>query len=160
GFHHPHSYRGFYEELAFEPTGRTTVGEMLAAALDAHGTTYVGWKGGEYITMHGGSLCWLALEGSAGGEEITAELLTELLADVVRSAAETPTGPPGTRAFTRDQLADIGVPFELDGDEGTAQELSNRIVGSERWTDVRELVFRAPDDGLAYRVTYEVGSTE
>jgi len=65
-----------------------------------------------------------------------------------------------TRTFTRDQLEEIGVPFELGGDDTCATELSDELVGSERWTSVHRLVFRAPDDGLAYQVTYEVGSTE
>jgi hypothetical protein len=65
-----------------------------------------------------------------------------------------------TRHFTREQLEQIGVPFELDGNDSCANELSNTLVGSQRWTDVRRLIFRAPDDGQAYSVTYEVGSTE
>jgi hypothetical protein len=64
------------------------------------------------------------------------------------------------RHFTREQLEEIGVPFELDGDDTCASELSNRLVGSERWTHVHELVFRHPETGDAYRVIYEVGSTE
>ena len=40
GFGHPHSYRGYYDQLAFEPVNNTTVGEMLAAANSAMGTTY------------------------------------------------------------------------------------------------------------------------
>jgi hypothetical protein len=64
------------------------------------------------------------------------------------------------RTFTRQQLEEIGVPFELDGDDTCATELSNELIGSERWTDVHRLVFRTPDTGIAYQVTYEVGSTE
>jgi hypothetical protein len=65
-----------------------------------------------------------------------------------------------TRHFTRQQLEDIGVPFELDGDDTCATELSNQLIGTERWTSVHRLVFRAPDNGIAYQVTYEAGSTE
>lgn len=64
------------------------------------------------------------------------------------------------RHFTRDQLEAIGIPFELDGDDTCATELSDRLVGTERWTKVRRLVFRTPDTGIAYEVAYEVGSTE
>jgi hypothetical protein len=64
------------------------------------------------------------------------------------------------RHFTREQLEEIGVPFELDGDDTCATELSNKLLGSERWTNVHRLVFRAPDTGDAYQVDYEVGSTE
>lgn len=48
GFGNPHSWRGAYAELAFEPIGETTVGEMLAAAKEAVGQTYTGWKGGDF----------------------------------------------------------------------------------------------------------------
>lgn len=65
GFTHPHSYRGYYDELAFEPAADVTVASMLAAAKSALGSTYHGWKGGEYV-MHGWTDCWLAEEGRAG----------------------------------------------------------------------------------------------
>ena len=48
GFGNPHSWRGSYDELAFEPVNDTTVGEMLEAAKSAIGQTYIGWKGGEF----------------------------------------------------------------------------------------------------------------
>lgn len=64
------------------------------------------------------------------------------------------------RHFTREQLEELGVPFELDGDDTCATKLSDELIGSERWTDVHRLVFRTPDTGDAYEVHYEVGSTE
>lgn len=79
GFSHPHSFRGFYEQLAFEPTTDVTVGEMLADARSARGATYEGWKGGSY-TMLGWTDCWLAEEGHGAGEEIGPILLALLLA--------------------------------------------------------------------------------
>jgi hypothetical protein len=48
GFNNPHSYRGYYEDLAFEPAKNITVGEMLDCAKGALGKTYEGYKGGEY----------------------------------------------------------------------------------------------------------------
>lgn len=48
GFGNPHSWRGSYDELSFEPVDNTTVGEMLQAAKSAVGETYQGWKGGDY----------------------------------------------------------------------------------------------------------------
>jgi len=48
GFRNPHSYRGFYEQLAFEVAENVTVGEMLTIAEPALGATYQGWKGGDY----------------------------------------------------------------------------------------------------------------
>ncbi|MEW2068439.1 hypothetical protein [Streptomyces sp. NPDC007346] len=87
GFANPHSYRGYYDELAFEPEENVTVGSMLGACWAARGETYTGYKGGEY-TMNGGTPCWLSLEGSSGGEEITPELLAALIA-----AGTLPTTP-------------------------------------------------------------------
>lgn len=79
GFSNPHSYRGDYMDLAFEPTANVTVGAMLADARSARGTTYQGYKGGDN-TMDGWTDCWLAEEGSsANAETIGAVLLTLLL---------------------------------------------------------------------------------
>lgn len=49
GFHNPHSYRASYNELAFEPLPNTTVGEMLSSAVEALGSTYEGYKGGDFL---------------------------------------------------------------------------------------------------------------
>lgn len=78
GFARPHSYRGYYSELAFEPALNVTVGSMLAAARSAKGATYQGWKGGDY-TMDGYTDCWLAEQGRCG-ESIGPVLLALMLA--------------------------------------------------------------------------------
>ena len=65
GFTNPHSYRGYYDELAFEPAFSVRIGDMLASARSAHGETYQGWKGGDF-TMSGWTDCWLASEGCCG----------------------------------------------------------------------------------------------
>lgn len=65
GFGNPHSYRGYYEDLAFEPVENTTVGEMLDAAREALGQTFGGYKGGDYH-MDEGTDCWLAEYGCTG----------------------------------------------------------------------------------------------
>ncbi|BET51810.1 hypothetical protein RGQ21_67920 [Kitasatospora aureofaciens] len=65
-----------------------------------------------------------------------------------------------TRIFTRDELDAIGVPFECDPENGYAEELHRELYDTTRWTNVYEFVFRAPDDGKAYRVYYDVGATE
>ncbi|MFF8095707.1 hypothetical protein [Streptomyces sp. NPDC016675] len=68
------------------------------------------------------------------------------------------------RVFHRDQLDAWGVPHDLaapaDATEGDAVALHHEQVATRRWVSVHELVFRAPDDGKAYRVTYEQGLTE
>lgn len=48
GFNNPHSYRGYYDELAFEPAKGVTVREMLACAEGCLGHVFTGYKGGEY----------------------------------------------------------------------------------------------------------------
>ena len=79
GFDGPHSYRGYYDELAFEPTGETTVGAMLKAARSALGETYQGWKGGDF-KMDEWTPCHLAYVGDCG-ESLGATLLGYMLAD-------------------------------------------------------------------------------
>jgi hypothetical protein len=70
------------------------------------------------------------------------------------------------RIFTRDQLDEWGVPHDLPEEEHAADypdaaiELHREQTGSRRWVSVHKLIFRAPDDGKAYRVTFEVGLTE
>jgi hypothetical protein len=79
GFNSPHSHRGDYSQLAFEPCENTTVGEMLDCAKEALGNTYYGWKGGEY-KMHEYTDCYLAVSGFSG-EEIGETLLGYMLND-------------------------------------------------------------------------------
>lgn len=80
GFGHPHSYRGDYSELAFRPVNSTTVGDMLDAAKEADGTTYDGYKGGEF-TMGFYTPVHIAEYGNTG-EEIGPMLLGYMLGDV------------------------------------------------------------------------------
>lgn len=77
GFGHPHSYRGFYEDLAFEPVTDTTVGDMLTAAKYALGKTFTGYKGGEF-RMGAYTDVWLAHYGRCG-ETIGPLLLSFIL---------------------------------------------------------------------------------
>ena len=44
GFGSPHSDRGYYEDLGFDPVEETTFGEMLAHAKSAMGATFTGWR--------------------------------------------------------------------------------------------------------------------
>lgn len=48
GLGNPHSWRGAYNEIAFEIVKNTTVGEMLAAARSIDDKVMTGYKGGEY----------------------------------------------------------------------------------------------------------------
>ena len=65
GFADPHSYRGDYECVAFEPVESITIGAMLDYARDAMGSIYQGWKGGEY-RMGRNTEVYLAMEGQSG----------------------------------------------------------------------------------------------
>lgn len=77
GFANPHSYRGDYSELAFEPVPRIRIGDMLAAARTALGATFEGYKGGDYLmTEH--TSCWIARYGEDSDNQL-GPLLLELL---------------------------------------------------------------------------------
>lgn len=82
GFRNPHSYRGFYHDLAFEPAQNVRVGDMLDDAQRALGTVYEGWKGGDFL-MKEYTDCWLAEEGSGDGETIGPLLLRLMLDQTV-----------------------------------------------------------------------------
>lgn len=75
GFANPHSYRGYYHELAFEPANNVSVGDMLAAAEGALNFTFEGYKGGEF-TMDADTQCWLAYEGTCSDSD---EIITPLI---------------------------------------------------------------------------------
>jgi hypothetical protein len=46
----PHSYRGYYSDLAFQEAPETrTVADVLKDAKKALGTTFSGYKGGDYL---------------------------------------------------------------------------------------------------------------
>ena len=85
GFGSPHSYRGYYEALAFEPVKNTTIGEMLKHAESALGKTFEGYKGGTYLMDHWTDVClaadvWLAAYGCSG-ESIGPILLQYMVND-------------------------------------------------------------------------------
>lgn len=79
GFANPHSYRGDYHELAFEPVENITIGEVLAACRSALGATFQGYKGGDF-TMYAHSDCWIARYGEDSDNKIGPLLLELLLA--------------------------------------------------------------------------------
>ena len=79
GFNHPHSYRGYYDRLAFAPASNVSIRSMLACAREANGATYQGYKGGEY-EMGDLTDCYLASYGNTG-DELSAALLDYMLHD-------------------------------------------------------------------------------
>ena len=80
GFNNPHSYRGDYNELSFEPASYVTVNDMLRCAIDVSDSTFGGWKGGDYI-MRLDTTVHLAYEGTIGDVEFNIELLKSMLED-------------------------------------------------------------------------------
>ena len=91
GFGSPHSDRGYYEDLGFDPVEETTFGAMLAHAKSAMGATFTGWKGGEF-EMHEYTDCHIGEYGECGEEITSAHLKLWLL------TANAPLHPRGERA--------------------------------------------------------------
>lgn len=69
GFSSPHSDRGNYAELAFNPVDESSIGDMLAHARSALGARFPGWKGGSY-KMNERTSVYIGEFGECG-EEIT-----------------------------------------------------------------------------------------
>lgn len=67
GFSSPHSYRGYYDRVAFTPLPSAPVEHMLAAAELALNNTFEGYKGGEYL-MEEDTLCHVAEYGQCDSE--------------------------------------------------------------------------------------------
>ena len=64
GLTEPHSWRGIYAELAFEPARDVTVAAMLKDARSALGRTFEGYKGGDF-RMDGYSEVHLSFYGES-----------------------------------------------------------------------------------------------
>lgn len=68
---HPHSYRGYYSDLAFEPAdGTVKAVELLSIVKDCLGETYQGYKGGDYV-MDKKTPLWMAFYGDCGSKIIS-----------------------------------------------------------------------------------------
>jgi hypothetical protein len=88
GWASPHSYRGYYECLAFERRDDVSVADCLAAAREALGSTYQGWKGGDY-TMGSYADCYLVMKEGEIGDAMSELLLDLLIAAALRESSET-----------------------------------------------------------------------
>ena len=82
GFRNPHSYRGYYDQLAFEPKQLIMVEDMLKDAQSALGKTFEGYKGGEF-KMSEHTDVWLAEYGNTSDEMLSHRLLSYMLNDSV-----------------------------------------------------------------------------
>ncbi len=66
-----HSYRGYYEDLAFErATGVRPAAELLSECKAAMGQVFTGYKGGDYV-MGALTPVWVANYGCGGVKLIT-----------------------------------------------------------------------------------------
>ena len=74
GFGEPMSYRGYYDDCAFEPAEFTTFGAMLSHAESALNKAFVGYKGGEYL-MDEDTECWIAKHGRTSNDKIGEHML-------------------------------------------------------------------------------------
>lgn len=64
--HGAHSYRGYYEDIAFERgEGNRPAADLLAECRAAMGEVFYGWKGGEFV-MGALTPVWLAHRGDVG----------------------------------------------------------------------------------------------
>lgn len=61
----PHSYRGYYSDLAFELSDPRPVAELLAECRAAMGAVFEGYKGGDYA-MSALTPVWVADYGRCG----------------------------------------------------------------------------------------------
>ena len=62
----PHSYRGYYSDLSFEPgSDPITAGDLLKVCTTALGTTFKGYKGGDF-RMGPNTPLWAATYGCTG----------------------------------------------------------------------------------------------
>jgi hypothetical protein len=78
GFHEPHSYRGYYEQVAFEPFDNVTSEALLMSCEASMEGVYIGWKGGEY-TYDKKSIFNVAYEGSTSPRSAYILFIAELM---------------------------------------------------------------------------------
>lgn len=66
GIEAPHSYRGYYSDLAFEPAAeKVKAADALAMCRAAMGEVFCGYKGGDYV-MGALTPVWIATWGNCG----------------------------------------------------------------------------------------------
>ena len=142
GFHNPHSYRGDYYDLAFEPATNITVADMLEAARSAVGATYQGWKGGDF-RMNEYDWCWLSEEGTASGETISPLLLQFMLAPAAAQSS-------ADRAVVAKALDDAFQSFDPEHTEDAelVSHLTDAVLAALPPTVDRATVLRDAADGF------------
>lgn len=70
--HSPHSYRGYYDDLAFKLSGeKRTVSALLAECRQCMGRVFTGYKGGDFM-MGAITPLWVSEYGEASGMRLMA----------------------------------------------------------------------------------------
>lgn len=70
GFGKEMSYRGYYSDLAFEPSGEVmTAVDLLGVCQDAMGKCYQGYKGGDFYMIANTPL-WISPYGYSTGDRL------------------------------------------------------------------------------------------
>jgi hypothetical protein len=80
----PMSYRGYYSDLAFDPVGSMTVGELLAVARGCMGKVFIGYKGGDFM-MGETSPVWISPYGASTDARL---MSLDATADPIRPVTE------------------------------------------------------------------------
>ena len=66
----PHSYRGYYSDLAFEfYEGTRPAANLLAECRECMGQAFTGYKGGEYV-MGTNTPIWVSEYGNSSGDRL------------------------------------------------------------------------------------------
>ena len=124
GFGEPDSWRGVYAFLRFQPQRNAIAGEMLQHARSAVGSTYEGYKGGEF-TMTRDTPCFIDGYGACSDNAaITPERLKRMVSVTVAE-------PQASGLPTRPKIIEMHIYFE--GDWGV-------FIPSERWEEFQSYV--------------------
>jgi hypothetical protein len=138
GFTNPHSYRGYYDQVAFEPARNVTVASMLAAARSALGATFQGWKGGDYV-MGEHTECWIAVRGNSDGELIGLSLLGYMLASGRPVSATEDTAMTDPQDRPEWDGYELVIPFVACTSQGGAYEDVPFVAGYQAGQIARSL---------------------
>jgi len=82
GFYTPHSYRGYYNELAFEPDANNQVKDIIEALERAYTDSFTGYKGGsyEYNMLTPCHLSWIGEASDENGDSL-GHLVSRMVAE-------------------------------------------------------------------------------
>jgi len=84
----PMSYRGYYEDISFEPgPAKVDAASFLARVNDIIGSTFIGYKGGKYV-MDESTPIWVAHYGSSGNAVVDISVTREDVTLVTRTIVD------------------------------------------------------------------------